>query len=62
MRTQQNRETLKAIFTDRSPLDMNLIPVPDRRDTLENHLRQEREKFVAIERVRGKNNERDLSR
>ena len=62
MKTHQDRETLKAIFTDRSPLDMKLIPVPDRRDTLENHLRQEKEKFVAIDRVRGRNATPDLSR
>jgi hypothetical protein len=61
MKTHQSRETLKAIFEDKSPLDMKLIPVPDQ-ETLKSYLQREKEKFMTIERVRGNNQTRDLSR
>jgi hypothetical protein len=62
MKTYSSRETLKALLADNEPLDIDPIPVPERRELLSNFLAQEREKFVVIERVHGKNHERDLSR
>jgi dsDNA-binding SOS-regulon protein len=62
MKTDSSRETLKALLADNGPLDIEVIPTPERREKLTHFLAEEKEKFVAIARVHGKNNERDLSR
>ena len=62
MKTNSSRETLKALLADNAPLDIEVIPVPERREQLSNFLAQEKDKFIAMSRVHGRNNERDLSR
>jgi len=62
MKTNASREFLKALLADNAPLDIDPIPVPERREQLAGYLAQEKEKFVAVERVRGRNHERDFSR
>jgi dsDNA-binding SOS-regulon protein len=62
MKSDSSRETLKALLADNGPLDIELVPTPERREHLAHFLAQEKEKFVAIARVHGKNHERDVSR
>jgi hypothetical protein len=62
MRTNESQEILRELLNDNAPLDIDPIPLPEQRQELSSYLEQEREKFVAIDRVRGRKNERDLSR
>jgi hypothetical protein len=62
MKTTSSRETLKALLEDNGPLDINVIPVPERREQLSQFLAQEKEKFVTVARLHGRNSERDFSR
>ena len=62
MKTNSSRETLKALLADNGSLDIDVIPVPERREQLSNFLAQEKEKFVTVARLHGRNSERELSR
>ena len=42
--------------------DFGIKPNEETRENLRQHLEQEREKFVTVERIRGKDRGRDLSR
>jgi dsDNA-binding SOS-regulon protein len=62
MKTESSRETLKALLEDNGPLDIDVVPTPERREQLQSFLAQEKEKFIAIARVHGKDKQQDLSR
>ena len=62
MKEKLNEPQQKALTMENTLRDFGVKPVEGKREELYKHLLDQKEKYMAVERVHGKGVDRDLSR
>jgi hypothetical protein len=62
MKEKLNEPQQKALTMENTLRDFGVKPVEGKREELYKHLLEQKEKYMAVERVHGKGVDRDLSR